>query len=97
MRVKMRPNAYGFGMDWWLCINNKEYWLGQDVKVCSRLLGCRPHDLITELSQRTGLDYETCREIQNNEDVNVALANLLIEAYNMPEDSEPLAWELAVE
>jgi hypothetical protein len=38
-----RPNAYGFGKDWTLVLTKgtvkKSFWLGQDVKVVSRILG----------------------------------------------------------
>ncbi len=47
------PNAYGFGRDWYLNVetNNgvKEFRLGQDVKVCSRLLGMTPKEVTTEI------------------------------------------------
>ena len=41
--LKVRPNAYGFGKDWSLVLTkdgvSKSFWLGQDVKVVSRILG----------------------------------------------------------
>ena len=41
--LKIRPNAYGFGKDWSLVLTrdgvSKSFWLGQDVKVTSRILG----------------------------------------------------------
>jgi hypothetical protein len=40
-----KPNAYGFGHDWTLVLSKngeqKHFWLGQDVKVISRILGMR--------------------------------------------------------
>ncbi len=42
-RIETYPNAYGFGRDYTLIIsyNGKErrFWLGQDAKVFSRILG----------------------------------------------------------
>ena len=40
------PNAYGFGQNWTLVLKKggktvKRFWLGQDMKVVSRLLGMR--------------------------------------------------------
>lgn len=47
-----RPNAYGFGKDWTLVMTKgtqkKSFWLGQDVKVMSRILG---------MSMREGVEY----------------------------------------
>jgi hypothetical protein len=47
------PNAYGFGRDWYLNVetNNgvKEFRLGQDAKVCSRLLGMTPKQVTSEI------------------------------------------------
>jgi len=41
--LSARPNAYGFGHDWNLELSDgktsKSYWLGQDAKVFSRILG----------------------------------------------------------
>ena len=44
--LNTQPNPYGFGHDWFLDVEtnscSKQFRLGQDVKVCSRLLGMTP-------------------------------------------------------
>ena len=51
--LNTRPNVYGFGHDWYLNVETdsctKEFRLGQDVKVCSRLLGMTPKEVTTEI------------------------------------------------
>jgi hypothetical protein len=48
-----QPNVYGFGQDWYLDVETnhgcKQFRLGQDVKVCSRLLGMTPKEVTTEI------------------------------------------------
>lgn len=48
-----QPNAYGFGQDWYLNVTTdnvfKRFRLGQDVKVCSRLLGMSPKEVTKEI------------------------------------------------
>lgn len=48
-----QPNVYGFGQDWYLDVETnygvKVFRLGQDVKVCSRLLGMTPNEVTTEI------------------------------------------------
>jgi len=99
MKIKMTPNAYGFGMDWILEYEGKEYFLGQDVKVCSRLLGCRPSDVIREIQDITGLSEHESRLIKTNVVANKCLAEIIIDAYGdeLNEESNLEPWELSVE
>ena len=43
LKVIARPNAYGFGKDWLLRVSKgkkvKTFYLGQDAKVCKRVIG----------------------------------------------------------
>jgi len=96
-KVTMKRNGYGFGMDWSLEYNGKSNMLGQDAKVCSRVLGCDPRDVINEIVKRTGLSYEEARDIQDNEKANECLAEILIEAYGLTEDLELDPWTLSVQ
>jgi len=45
-----RPNAYGFGRDWTIVLKKgnitKTFWLGQDIKVVSRILGMRMSEAV---------------------------------------------------
>ena len=96
-RVTMKRNGYGFGMDWSLQHNGKTNMLGQDEKVCSRVLGCSARDVINEIVDRTGLSYEEARDIQDNEKANECLAEILIEAYGLTGDEELEPWTLSVQ
>lgn len=52
--LETTPNAYGFGHDWTLVVdmknfgqvNRKRFFLGQDAKFCSRVLGMQPRDIV---------------------------------------------------
>ena len=43
-------SSYGFDHNWTLCVDQKEFYLGQDVKFCSRVLGMEP----TYVAQQIG-------------------------------------------
>ena len=51
--LNTQQNPYGFGQDWFLDVEtnscSKQFRLGQDVKVCSRLLGMTPKEVTTEI------------------------------------------------
>ena len=53
---------YGFDHNWTLVLEGKnktmEFLLGQDVKVCSRMLGMSPRDVIDAIGTRE-VDYGT--------------------------------------
>jgi len=51
--IETTPNAYGFGHDWTLVVDfksfgvvsRKRFFLGQDSKFCSRVLGVNPRQI----------------------------------------------------
>jgi hypothetical protein len=43
--IETAPNAYGFGHDWTLVTRHGSFYLGQDSKFCSRVLGMRGSDV----------------------------------------------------
>ena len=51
--IIITPNGYGFGMDWSLLVktleHEKSFYLGQDVKFCSRVLGMTPKDVVNAI------------------------------------------------
>ena len=49
MKVRFSKNSYGFGMNWALECYGKSFWLGQDAKVCHRLLGMTPREVIAKI------------------------------------------------
>ncbi len=106
--VHFEPNAYGFGMDWTLCLTRttirmdirqiqaRRFWLGQDCKVSIRLLGLHPRDLVKRLGSPDLADAA----------VNARLAALLLQTIleNYHGDSDPIEdlfalepWQCAVE
>tara|TARA_S200002703_G_scaffold40354_1_gene35156 strand:- start:8426 stop:8698 length:273 start_codon:yes stop_codon:yes gene_type:complete len=74
MKVEMHRNAYGFGMDWVLVAYGRRLWLGQDAKVCSRILGASPRDVVIHVGSP---------HIQTNKTANTKLARLLCEAVGL--------------
>jgi len=97
------PNGYGFGHDWQLKLTNdqkeiKQFFLGQDAKVCRRLIGCIEDDVQSLIGGNNLDDPET----------NKNLAWLIIESLSAypGHDRELIAqaifndcqpWEIAVE
>lgn len=81
-RIDVIGNAYGFGYDWILVLpahdglEERTFWLGQDAKVCYRLLGASPKDVAEYLKRKAGTSY-----IGESEEANETLANLIIEAF----------------
>lgn len=47
--IETTPNAYGFGRDWTLVTKHGNFYLGQDSKFCSRVLGLRPYQVVEEI------------------------------------------------
>jgi hypothetical protein len=89
-------NGYGFGHDWQLEVTKgdetKVFYLGQDAKVCSRILGMRP----SEVADIVGSNDLTLKETRE------AIADLILEAVGVTEDNEDeffnlQPWEIAAE
>ena len=84
---------YGFGHKWHLQVNlagvTKTFYLGQDVKVCSRMLGATPQDVIMQIG---GRDVE-------DETISRNLAALIIDTLDITEEQikELQPWEMACE
>lgn len=89
-------NGYGFGHDWQLEVTKdgvtKEFYLGQDAKVCSRILGMRP----SEVAEEVGSNDMRLQETRQ------AIANLILEAIGVTKENEDKfmelqPWEIAAE
>lgn len=54
--IKVERGSYGFGHTWTLVLegksNTRSFYLGQDVKVCSRLLQCDPSYVVKQIGTR---------------------------------------------
>jgi hypothetical protein len=49
MKVIITRGSYGFGHEWTLEAYGKQYYLGQDVKFCSRVLGVSPSTIVSAI------------------------------------------------
>lgn len=65
--IETQPNAYGFGHDWYLNVETtegiKNFRLGQDVKVCSRMLGMTPKQVCDEIGSNDLRNEETRKNL----------------------------------
>ena len=89
-------NGYGFGHDWQLLVKKdnrqKVFYLGQDAKVCHRILGIRPSEL-AEIIGSNDLRLEETRQ---------KICDLILEAIGVNPDNENeffnlQPWEIAAE
>lgn len=84
------PNAYGFGYDWSLFVETpngvKNFYLGQDVKFCRRILGMQPSEVVNEIGSND----------LRNPAVLKKLANFIIDklGLNETEIDSLQSWEL---
>ena len=92
--VIITPNPYGFGRNWSLLVktaeHTKSFYLGQDAKFCSRVLGMSPRDVVEAIG--TG-------EISEGQPGNKKLAEFICECLELNETNvmglEP--WGLSAE
>ena len=88
-RVVVTPRG-DFGHDWNLIVETndgvKNFYLGQDVKFCSRVLGLTPREIVHEIG--TG-------DFRNEENLKL-LGNFISEQLGLVEESvnELESWEL---
>ena len=93
-RIKITAGPYGFGRTWQLLVEGKGvarvFYLGQDVKFCSRVLGMSPRDVVAAIG--TG-------EISEGTAGNKKLAKFIIEALELTKKkmNELDAWSLSAE
>ena len=87
MKVIITRGAYGFGHDWTLEAYGKQYYLGQDVEFCSRVLGVSPSALVTIIGGR---------EIESPK-INRNLARFICKELNIKRSTKINAWELCAQ
>jgi hypothetical protein len=81
---------YGFAHYWTLVYRNKSYYLGQDVKVCNRLLNMLPRDVVQAIGTRE-IDKPT-----GNKKLARFIVNTLKEQHSINfKNLQP--WDLAVD
>jgi hypothetical protein len=87
--IEFKRNGYGFGMDWTLIIEDgdvrKGFFLGQDAKVCDRILNMSPREVIFEIADRGGRDEQWASCIDEPEQSEI-LASLILDAFTHGDD-----------
>jgi hypothetical protein len=86
-QIIISAGPYGFGRTWQLQAFGKRFYLGQDAKVCSRLLGLDPQTVIKKIGGNNISDDQ----INNN--LAVLIINTLDLTFEAAQDLE--AWALA--
>jgi hypothetical protein len=54
---------YGFDHNWTLNAYGRKFYLGQDVKFCSRVLGVEPRDIVSEIGSNDLREDSTRRKL----------------------------------
>jgi len=87
MNVIVNRGGYGFGHTWTLEVYGKQYYLGQDVKFCSRVLGMSPSDVVMAIgTNRLDTDKGT-----------KALARFIVAELGIKKSSKIEPWGLCSE
>jgi hypothetical protein len=84
MIIETTPNAYGFGHDWTLIVKKQSFYLGQDVKFCSRVLGMSP-SYVCENIGTNDLRSDSARR---------KLAKFIVQSLGIDDFSSVEPWEL---
>lgn len=87
MKIIIIRGAYGFGHDWTLEVYGKQYYLGQDVKFCSRVLGMEPRYIVEQIGSP---------EIEVPA-VNKRLAQLIVNELGITRKTSINAWDLCAQ
>lgn len=92
--IKITAGPYGFGRTWQLLVEGKgiarAFYLGQDAKFCSRVLGMHPREVVAAIG--TG-------EISEGLPGNVKLAKFIIKELGLTKKkmNELDAWSFSAE
>ena len=90
MKVIITRGDYGFSHNWTLEYNKKQFYLGQDVKFCNRVLGIGPRVIIEAI----GTD-----EIDNDTIGNKKLARFIVKELGLTKSNtkDLNTWELCAQ
>ena len=61
--IEVTRGAYGFGHDWTLVAYGRRFYLGQDVKFCSRILGMTPAYIVQQIGSNDLGDEKVLRRL----------------------------------
>jgi hypothetical protein len=81
--------SYGFCHNWTLKAYGKSFYLGQDVKFCSRVLGCDPSYIVNQIGSN-----DLSKETTKKKLAKFILDNLNLNRSNI-KNLEP--WQLCAE
>lgn len=90
MKVIITRDCYGIGHNWTLEYNKKQFYLGQDVKFCNRVLGLSPITIIGAIGTA---------EIDNDTIGNKKLAKFIVSHLGLTKKNvqQLNAWELCAQ
>lgn len=90
MKVIITQGNYGFGRNWTLEYNKKQFYLGQDVKFCNRVLGLSPITIISTIGTA---------EIDNDTIGNKKLAKFIVNELGLTKKNtkDLNTWELCAQ
>lgn len=103
MDAKVTPHRTAYGVTWFLDVKidnqTKRFYLGQDAKVCLRLLGRRPVEVADQLEEAVG-----SRNF-GDEEVQIHMAHILLDEMYLGAGDEEITkdlknrdtWDFAVE
>ena len=87
MKVIITRGSYGFGHEWTLEAYGKQYYLGQDVKFCSRVLGVSPSTIVSAIGSPE-IEVPT---------VNKRLAKFICNELGITRKTNINAWDLCAQ
>ena len=61
MTISVTTGGYGFSHDWTLNAYGRNFYLGQDLKFCIRVLGMQPRDIINAAGLQAPCDMRVER------------------------------------
>lgn len=90
MKVIITQGDYGFGRNWTLEYNRKQFFLGQDVKFCQRVLGFSPASIVKRIGTA---------EIDNDTTGNKKLAKFIVSHLGLTKSNtkDLNTWELCAQ
>lgn len=90
MKVIITQGDYGFGRNWTLEYNKKQFYLGQDVKFCQRVLGFSPASIVKAIGTA---------EIDNETIGNKKLARFIVKELGLTKSNtkDLNTWELCAQ
>ena len=87
MKVIITRGSYGFGHDWTLEAYGRRYYLGQDVKFCTRVLGMEPRQIVSVIGS-PNIDQKS---------VNNKLARFICDTLGVTRSTKLNTWDLCAQ